>query len=70
MPFRVKSSGLIHWNGEREVSIAQGYGFEIVHTQTAAANPLEIEAIHQSKIYAKSNHSNFRQRKNRRFIRV
>jgi hypothetical protein len=26
--------GLIHWNGEREVSIAQGYGFEIVHIQT------------------------------------
>ncbi|MBV5269823.1 MAG: hypothetical protein JZU55_07910 [Afipia sp.] len=49
------------------------YGFEIVHarrwTQSDIGTVRNKTSAHQLKIYAKSNHSNFTQCSNRRFIR-
>jgi len=65
--FQGKSAFSFGWNGEREVSMAWRYGFEIVHGRQAHASAL---AAYQLKIYTKSNHSNFTQPANRGFIRV
>jgi len=66
-PFRAKSAFSFGPNGEHEVSAARRYGFKIVHARRTHAGAL---TAYQSKIYAKSNHSNFTQRANRGFIRV
>jgi hypothetical protein len=72
--FRAQLAFSFGGNGEREVSMPRRYGFEIVHGGTIGEDrcrPVRIKQFaYQSKIYAKSNHSNFRQRPNLRFIRA